>query len=135
MPPEGAPEWQSGDDPNPGGLPGAKWVRKFLKAHAPGYVGMERRQVILQAAYETAIDRKHRDHGKMADLLLAYTAAKPPQAAMQVELKGGVMAVLEALKGKVSDRCYAEMWEGLVELGSTGVAGPGEGEAEPTPTS
>lgn len=76
-----------GNNGNPGGRPSTRWIRDWLgEVVAPGRgMPIQRRQALVTALFATAVNTRHKDHVKAAELLLAYEAGKPVQA---VELSG-----------------------------------------------
>lgn len=78
-----------GNNGNPGGRPSTRWIREWLgevvEGSRRGGTPVQRRQALVTALFATAVNTRHKDHVKAAELLLAYEAGKPIQA---VELSG-----------------------------------------------
>jgi hypothetical protein len=83
-PPIGRP-FQPGQSGNPSGRPRRSSVREFFEA--PLNDGGTRMEHVLVALYQTATDRKHRDHMRAVELSAAYFAGKPTDF---VEVSGEV---------------------------------------------
>lgn len=79
-----AGQFPPGTSGNPGGRPSTKWIRDWL-SDLTKEGGKVRRVHLVEALFLTAIDRRHKDHVRAGELLLAYEAGKPIQA---VEVSG-----------------------------------------------
>jgi hypothetical protein len=102
--------WNPGHSGHPGGRPSTKWIREYLgQLSKPG--GQPRKLAVVTALYVTAVDRRHKDHVKAAELLLAYEAGKPVQA---VEVSGPGQGPLEHVQNMTSEQQKRRMRQ-LVE--------------------
>lgn len=104
-PPPGRP-FPPGVSGNPAGRPKRSVAREFFEEKVSD--GKTRAENVLEALYQTAVDRKHRDHLRAVELATAYFAGKPI-AAVELDLTGTVE--VDELRGltteKLTDRIQA----------------------------
>jgi hypothetical protein len=110
----------TGNRANPGGRPSTQWIRDYLAEIAnPKQAGSpSRRMAVVQALFLTAIERRHKDHVKAAELLMAYEAGKPIQA---VEVSGPDQNPLETVQLMTSEQQKARLLELLSRALATAV--------------
>jgi len=130
MPRAGKP-FKKGQSGNPGGRPSTAWIREYLAELAsPG--APPRKQAIIQALWLTAIERRHKDHVRAAELLLAYDVGKPVQAIEVSGPEGGPIDTgdggLRLLTSEAANRRLRELLQK-----AAGPPGPPEPAAEPAP--
>ena len=71
--------FEPGHSGNPGGRPATRGLREWLSEIVRGRK-QSRRHLVMEAVFQTATDRKHRDHLKAAELLMAHDFGRPSQA-------------------------------------------------------
>ena len=124
-PPPGRP-FPPGVSGNPSGRPKRSVAREFFEAKVSN--GQTRAENVLEALYQTATDRKHRDHMHAVELAAAYFAGKPSS----VELTGNIEVDHNAeLRGltteKLTDRIQALLAKARARQGLAEGAINGEG--------
>ncbi len=82
----GMTPWQPGKSGNPSGRTGNPW-KAFMREKSGANTNEVRMRTVMNAMFLTAIDRRHRDHAKMAELICLYTIGRPVQA---VQVSGSI---------------------------------------------
>jgi hypothetical protein len=128
----GGRPFQKGQSGNPGGRPKTAWLREWLAEATDKNPNNPRRLVIAQALYLTAIDRRHRDHVRAAELILAYELGKPVESVELSGPDGGPIESVDAFDGMTSERELARIQELLTEAKDAASQAAG-GEADDAP--
>lgn len=99
------------------GRPSTRWIRDYLRDVEEG-AQQTRQMALLEAIFATAIDRRHRDHVRAAELLIAYVAGRPTVA---LEFSGADDGRLE-VDAMTSEQQHARLAELLAKAAAGAAA-------------